>query len=108
MNDTMVTAADLLLHLGLAPILQQNNEQIELRAQVGPVVATAAFEPDRLDRIAWVTIRGKGAQTRTVFPTKKRGDLPKAIARAMLATMLDLAALSEADAELDRLIPLSD
>ena len=38
-----------------------------------------------------VTIRAYGVQTRTVFPTKNPNDYPRAVARAVLAALLDLS-----------------
>ncbi len=95
MSTTITLAAELLRLLNIEPVLvEPDGHQLTVLRFQFPVSAVAQFEAGRL---GWVTVRARGTQTRSVFPTKDLRDFPKAVARAVLAAMLELAAILEAD-----------
>jgi len=94
---TLQETASLLVHLGfgiadlatgLSDVLAVTSPELSV-----PVTAEANYERGQLK---WVSIRAPGVQTRSVFQTQDPAGMAKAIARSIMAVMLELAALVEA------------
>lgn len=106
MPSTLSIAADYLRLLNVETTLSGDGSILEVvpgsvRMPISAVSATAERDPG--GKLAWVTVRARGTQTRAVFPTKKPEELPKAVAKNVLAALLDLATLVAADAILEGL-----
>ncbi len=77
---------DLCMRLGLTA-------NAKARGQI--TVTSSGLPPVELDivggsSVKWVTVRAPGMHSRSVFPTKEPDELPKAVVRNVLLSILDL------------------
>lgn len=91
MKTTLSIAAEHLRFLGIPSDITPDGRHLTVSNTPWPVTASSHFKAEKLQ---WVAVRAKGVQTRAIFPTKVPSDLPKAVAKNVLAAMLDMAALA--------------
>ena len=98
MQPAVKHAAELLLHLGIAPSSRTGERELRVFTNGLPGVETTTTL-DKKGSIRWVSIRAPGVQTRSVFPTQEPADMGRAIAKSILVALLELAALVEGEAK---------